>query len=235
VFDLDGTLVESAPDLAHATDHVLRRFGRPPVGLDAVRQMVGDGARALVMRGFEITGGVPDSNILDSAFNEFMTYYGNHLADHTLPYDGAVETLDVLRARGCRLGICTNKPVRLTRLLLDRLGLTPRFDAIMGGDSLGFRKPHGGHLLGTLAAMGKGPETAVMVGDSANDVLAARACGVPVIAVSFGYSRIPARDLAADAVVDCFGDLAAAIAAVESGDAGAAQSRAPRRASESVA
>ncbi len=211
VFDLDGTLVDSAPDLAAATDHVLATHGRQPVGLEMVRHLVGDGARALLMRGFEATGSALDDVALDAAVVEFLAYYGPNIARRTRPFPGVVEGLGRLRARGFQLGVCTNKKEGLSRDLLAQLDLTRFFDAIVGGDSLPVRKPDRGHILGTLKAMGAAPGNAVMIGDSINDVLAAHAAKVPVVAVTFGYTRIPAAELGANILIDRFDELDAAI------------------------
>jgi phosphoglycolate phosphatase len=215
VFDLDGTLVDSAPDLAAATDHVLHTFGRPPVGLEAVRKLVGDGARALVVRGFESTGALPPPEQIDRAVEIFLDHYAANIAAHTRPFPGVVAALDRLRDAGLRLGICTNKREGLTHALLRELGLAGYFDAVVGGDTLPVRKPDGGHLLGTLAAMQSGPADAVMVGDSINDISAARSAGVPVVAVSFGYTGIAPADLGADTLIDHFDDLWGALAAFD--------------------
>lgn len=214
VFDLDGTLVDSAPDLAVATDHVLRSFGRPPVGLDAVRKLVGDGARALIVRGLELTGPMPPADEIDRAVDIFIDHYAANIATHTRPFPGVVAALERLRDAGARLGVCTNKREGLSHQLLGQLGLAGYFDAVVGGDSLPVRKPDGGHLLGTLAAMKCGPEDAVMVGDSINDIRAARNAGVPVVAVSFGYTSIAPADLGADALIGHFDGLWDAVAAL---------------------
>lgn len=211
LFDLDGTLVDSAPDLADATDHVLGRFGRPPIGLDKVRHLVGDGARALLMRGFETTGGVPEETVLDVAVDDFLAFYGRNIAARTRPFPGVVDCLEALKARGCKLGVCTNKKTNLSNALLAELELTRFFDAVVGGDSLPVRKPDGGHVLGTIRALGAEVAKAVMVGDSINDILAARAARVPVVAVSFGYTRIPPVELNADVLIERFSDLMPAL------------------------
>jgi phosphoglycolate phosphatase len=211
VFDLDGTLVDSAPDLAAATDHVLARHGRPPVGLAGIRTMVGDGARAMLERGFDATGGRPDETEFKAALAEFMTWYGAHVADTTKPFPGVREALTELRALGCSLAVCTNKSERFSRDLLTRLGLLPLFGALVGGDTLPVKKPDGGHILGTLARLGQPARKAVMVGDSINDILAARNAAVPAVAVSFGYTQIPVHDLGAQIVIDRFADLIPAL------------------------
>jgi phosphoglycolate phosphatase len=211
LFDLDGTLVDSAPDLAAATDHVLASYGRPPVGLAAVRHMVGDGARALVERGFAATGAPLPADQVHLAVRRFLDHYGGNLSAHTRPFDGVAEVLERLRTAGATLAVCTNKVEGLSRAILRDLRLDGFFADVVGGDTLAVKKPHAGHLTGTLGRLGLAGRPAAMVGDSANDVLAARAAGLPVVAVSFGYTRIPAADLGADRVIDRFADLPAAL------------------------
>ncbi len=212
VFDLDGTLIDTAPDLHAALVAVLAAAGRSGVTIDDVRHMVGDGARALVERGFAATGDPLPPAAVEGAVARFLGHYGAHIADLSRPFPGVDEALTTLSAAGARLGVCTNKPERLSRDLLAATGLAGRFAAVVGGDSLDVRKPDAGHLLGTLARMGAEPAGAVMVGDSANDVAAARAAGLPVVLVSFGYTATPARELGADAVIDGFADLPEALA-----------------------
>jgi phosphoglycolate phosphatase len=207
VFDLDGTLVDSAPDLHRSLNAVLAECGRAPVPLADIRAMVGDGAAKLVERGFADTGAACEPAALSRLVERFLVHYraGRHAM--TTAFPGVVATLDALKARGCRLGICTNKPYGPTLEILEVLGLTGVFDAVTGGDSLPVRKPDPGHLLGTLALLGAPAEAAVMIGDSANDVAVARAAGVPSVIVSYGYTRIPAADLGGDALIDAFSDL----------------------------
>lgn len=219
LFDLDGTLVDTAPDLAAATDHALQSQGRAPVGLDAVRGMVGDGAIALVRKGLEATGGDTDPALFEAAIAAFYRYYEANLSATSRPFPGVVDCLRALRDEGYALAVCTNKPERFSRKLLDDLDLTPYFGALVGGDTLPMRKPDPGHLHGTLARLphlsGKLPDWAVMVGDSANDINAAKAAGLPSVAVSFGYTRIPAAELGADRLIHHFDDLRAALASLQ--------------------
>jgi len=214
LFDLDGTLVDTAPDLAAATDYALDRAGRPVIGLDAVRDMVGDGARALLEKGFRASGGMPAPDVFETAFKDFLIYYGRHLADTSRPFPGVTTALAQLAEQDYALAVCTNKPEGLSRSLLDQLGLTSFFGAVVGGDSLLVRKPDPGHIRGTLDKLGSDFAWAAMVGDSANDVNAAKAAGLPCVVVSFGYTRIPAADLGGDRLIDHFSELTAAIAAL---------------------
>lgn len=207
MFDLDGTLVDSADDLRDALNGVLEESGRAAVSTDAIRQMVGDGVVALVERGFTWSGEPPAAPAMAALVRRFLELYeaGGHA--HTRPYAGVASTLAELAARGCRLAVCTNKPIRLSRQVLDAIGLSPLFGAITGGDSFPVRKPHPGHLLGTLDLLGASPDQAVMIGDSGNDVAVARAAGIPAVAVSWGYSRVPAGELGADLLIEDFTDL----------------------------
>ncbi|MCW5752572.1 MAG: phosphoglycolate phosphatase [Alphaproteobacteria bacterium] len=211
LFDLDGTLVDSAPDLHQSLNFVLARLGRPAIQLDEVRAMVGDGVRVLLERSLAATGGGIESARFEQAMADYLVHYEAHLADLSRPFPAVAETLARLRAAGKRLAVCTNKPHAFSVSLLRQLGLADHFDAVLGGDSLPVRKPDPGHLLGTLAAIGREPPQAVMIGDSRNDVAAARNAGVPVIAVSFGYTVTPPRELGADLVIDHFDELAGAL------------------------
>jgi phosphoglycolate phosphatase len=207
IFDLDGTLVDSAPDLHRCLNAVLAEQGRAPVSLADIRAMVGDGAAKLVERGFADTGAPCDPAALPALVDRFLFHYtaGQHALTKAFP--GVAETLTTLQARGCRLGICTNKPYGPTMDILEVLGLTRFFGAVTGGDSLPVRKPDPRHLLGTLEQLGASADAAVMVGDSANDVAVARAAGVPSVIVSYGYTKVPAADLGGDVLIDAFADL----------------------------
>lgn len=211
LFDLDGTLVDTAPDLAAATDAALKLQGRPPIGIDAVRHMVGDGAAALVRRGLEATGGIPSDDFYKATLAAFFDHYGANLAVNSRPFPGVLASLDALRAEGYRLAVCTNKAERFSLDLLQQLGMTDMFDAIIGGDTLPVRKPDPGHLFGTIGRIGCPVGWAAMVGDSANDVNAAKAARLPVVAVSFGYTSTPPAKLGADALIDHFDQLREAL------------------------
>ena len=213
VFDLDGTLVDSAPDLTAALNVALVDAGRPPLDPATVRHLVGHGARALIERGLALSGGGGEAAVA-RALPVFLAHYAAHLADGTRPYPGCAAALDRLAARGCVLAICTNKPVAMSRALVAALGWTARFAANLGGDSLPVRKPDPAPLLATIAAAGGDPATSVFVGDTAVDVATARAAGVPVIACAFGFADRPAAELGADVVIDGFGDLDAALTAL---------------------
>jgi len=207
IFDLDGTLVESAPDLTQATNQILARHERRPVTVDEVRHMVGRGARVMIESAMRLTGDPISRVELDYMLPDFLTYYRAHIADHSHTFPGVTEVLDQLKGQGCKLAVCTNKFEDMSRDLLDALAISRYFDDIVGSDTLEHRKPHPGHILGTLERIGGTPQNAVMVGDSPNDINAAKAAGVKSIAVTFGYTDVPARDLGADAVIERYRDL----------------------------
>jgi phosphoglycolate phosphatase len=212
-FDLDGTLADTAPDLAAVLNHVLRELGRPEVPPDSVRHLVGHGARALLRRGLAQSGEAPEE-MVEAGFPLYLDYYAANICRGTRPYPGVEAALDGLKAQGVRLAICTNKIERLTHLLLDALGWSGRFDAVVGGDTLPVRKPDPAPLLEAVARAGG--TRAAFVGDSITDADTARAAGVPFVAVSFGFSDRPAAELGADAVIDHFDALAGALASLES-------------------
>lgn len=211
LFDLDGTLVDTAPDLAAAMNHVLASFGRPPLPVDDVRHLVGHGARALIARGFAVTG-EPRPDLVEGAMPFFLQYYAAHIADGARPFDGVETALDALAAAGCTLAICTNKPTALAVALIEALGWTKRFAAIVGFDAVPKAKPDAGHVHATLAACGAAAAGAVFVGDSATDVGAARNAGLPIVLVSFGFTDTPARALGGDVVIDHYDALLPALA-----------------------
>ena len=204
VFDLDGTLVDTAPDLAQAMNAVLEVHGRGHVPLNEVRQMVGQGARALMAKGMAATGAPADEAMLDRLFYEFRDYYIDHIADFSVPFPGVLAQLERCREAGLAVGICTNKPEAASRRLLDELAMSHLFDAVVGGDSIAVSKPDPEHIHETVRRAGGRAGHAVMVGDSANDIDAARNAAVPVIAVSFGYTQVPVRDLRPDVTIDHF-------------------------------
>jgi phosphoglycolate phosphatase len=203
-FDLDGTLADTAPDLTAALNRALAALGRRPIDAERVRHLVGHGARALLRRGLAETGSA-DEALVEQGFPIFIDHYGANICVGTRPYEGVEPALDALTARGIRTAICTNKPERLTRLLLDALGWSRRFDAVVGGDTLPVRKPDPAPLREAIARAGGG--RAVFVGDSITDADTARAARLPFVAVSFGFSDRPVDALAADAVIDHYADL----------------------------
>jgi phosphoglycolate phosphatase len=201
VFDLDGTLVDTAPDLIGALNYVLDREGLPPLPLDSARQMIGAGARRLIELGLEVEGRAATPADLDRLTSDFIAYYADHIADLSRPFDGLEEALDELSARGFRFAVCTNKLEWLSKLLLDRLQLSSRFSAICGADTFGVSKPDPAILRQTVARAGGSLSSSIMVGDAGPDVGVARRAGIPVIGVAFGYTKIPIADLKPDTVI----------------------------------
>lgn len=207
-FDLDGTLVDSAADLMHASNALLAELGRPPVDLPAVRSFIGDGAPKLVERVLAATGGVPDPEETARCLRRFLSIYEADPSAHSALYPGVAETLAALSAAGLRLGVCTNKPMAATARLLDDLGIAGAFAAVVGGDSYPTRKPSPEPLLGLLERLGVRPDEAAFVGDNEHDVAAARAAKVArVLVVPYGYARVPLDGLPHDGILDGFADL----------------------------
>ncbi|HEV2083203.1 MAG TPA: HAD-IA family hydrolase [Brevundimonas sp.] len=213
-FDLDGTLVETAPDLIGTLNRLLAARGLAPRPVSAARHLVGHGAVALLKDGFREAGAEWDAAEEPTLLAAFLDDYLAHICDHSHVYPGVEAALDRLAARGAILCVATNKPTHLSLALFDRLGLTGRFAAICGADAVSARKPDAAHIRETVARAGGDPARAIMVGDSITDVSAARATGVPVIVTTFGYTEIPAHDLGGDAVIDGFGELEGAVDAL---------------------
>ena len=207
-FDLDGTLVDTAPDLTAALNHTLGELGRAPVSREAVRHMVGHGVRALLEKGLAATGGTrPD--LVDAGFPIFLDHYEKHIADESRPFAGVEAALDALAARGVKLAVCTNKLEPLARELIGALGWRDRFAAVVGGDTLPVRKPDPAPLFEAIARAGGG--RAAYVGDSITDTDTARAANIPCVAVTFGFSDRPPEQLGADILIDHFDDLLPAL------------------------
>jgi len=211
VFDLDGTLVDTAPDLVDTLNIILAREGLAPVPFDRARNMIGGGARTLIERGLQAEGRSGVAAEVDRLYKDFVAHYGEHLADRSQPFPGAIAAIEQLAARGCSFAICTNKLEWLSVRLLDALGISGHFAAICGQDTFGVQKPDPQILLQTIRKAGGQSGRAVMVGDSINDIEVARAAGVPVIAVDFGYTEIPVAALDPDEIISDFGKLPAAV------------------------
>ena len=211
VFDLDGTLVDTAPDLINALNFILAREGLAPVPIHAARNMIGAGARKLLERGLELEGRTISLAELDRLTGDFISHYAEHIADVSRPFDGLEAALDDLTSQGYRFAVCTNKLEWLSKRLLDRLNLSPRFAAICGADTFGVSKPDPAILRQTVARAGSKLSSAIMVGDAGPDVGVARRAGVPVICVSFGYTEVPVADLKPDRVIDHMRELRGAV------------------------
>jgi phosphoglycolate phosphatase len=211
VFDLDGTLVDTAPDLVDTLNVILAREGLPPVPFADARNMIGGGARLLIERGLKAEGRSGSVAEVDRMYGDFVAYYSDHLADRSLPFPGVVAAIERLAGRGCRFAVCTNKLEWLSVRLLGALDLSRHFAAVCGQDTFGVQKPNPEILLRTIQQAGGSPARSVMVGDSASDIDVARAAGVPVVAVDFGYTETPVSLLGPDRVIDHFDKLPAAV------------------------
>jgi phosphoglycolate phosphatase len=212
VFDLDGTLVDTAPDLWRATNHILVSLGRRPISLDDVRAFVGHGARALIAHGLKATGDGADPGTVEKLFAEFVGYYGEHIAEGSEAFPGAIALLDRLAEAGFRLGVCTNKLEGLSVRLLEALDLMKYFDAVVGPDTIGRAKPDPLTYRETLKRMKQNITASVLIGDSETDVSTARAAGVPMIGVTFGYTPRPVAEFAPDFLISHFDEAWPAIA-----------------------
>ena len=204
-FDLDGTLLDTAGDLAAGVNHALSCADRAPLSVEQVRPMIGRGGRHMLEQGLIATGGVPDD--VELLFQEFLAFYEAHIAVHSAPYPGLIDALDSLDASGVKTAVVTNKSERLARILLGELGLADRMATIIGGDTLGREnaKPSPAPIIEMIARCGGGP--AAFVGDSIYDVMAAKGAGIPSILVSFGFLDRPAAEFGADHVIDHYDAL----------------------------
>jgi phosphoglycolate phosphatase len=205
-FDLDGTLLDTGADLAAAVNHALATIGHGPYPIDEIKPFIGKGARRMLERSLAAAG-IVDQALIDELLPVLLDFYGANIAVQTVPYPGLLKAMDDLAARGIRLAICTNKREALARKLLDELGLSARFAAIVGGDTLGpnRHKPLPDLLLDMVEKAGGG--RTIFLGDTDNDTLAARAANIPSIAVSFGFVTCTAEELGADAGIDHFDEL----------------------------
>ncbi|MDO9384264.1 MAG: HAD-IA family hydrolase [Hyphomicrobiaceae bacterium] len=211
IFDLDGTLVDTAPDLIAAANHALGDIGLDPVPGFVLAPAIALGARFMILDGLKHTGRhLPDGEV-DRLLKLFLDYYLANIANESRPYPGAVDALTTLKAQGARLGICTNKRSHLSNALIGALGLNDLVHAVVGRDSVKKSKPHPEHLMETIRLADGDPKRAIMIGDTAVDVATARAAGVPVIGVPFGYSDRPITELAPDAVITHYDQLLPAI------------------------
>ena len=211
VFDLDGTLIDTAPDLIGALNVVLAREGLPALPLASARNMIGGGARKLIERGLEAEDRNVSASDLARMMQDFIDHYAEHIADASRPFEGLEAALDELAADGYRLAVCTNKLEWLSKRLLDQLELSHRFAAICGADTFGVAKPDPAILRQTVARAGGELASAIMVGDAGTDVGVARRAGVPVIAVSFGYTEVPITELKPDRIIHHMSELKGAV------------------------
>jgi len=211
IFDLDGTLIDSVPNLVDALNNVLEQVDRRPVTIHEATQMVGGGAESLIDQAFALTGSAVGGDQLADYLANFMDHYRARPGRDTTIFDGVLPVLDALVADGVKLGICTNKPHEMTLAVLDALSLGHYFDACIGSDVLPYHKPDRRHYEEVARQLGVALENTVYVGDSETDVATARNAGVPIVVVSFGYSRVPAAEFGGDRLIDHFSELPAAL------------------------
>jgi phosphoglycolate phosphatase len=211
VFDLDGTLIDTAPDLAAAANHVFGLVGLAPIEPAQLRPLIGHGSRAMIEEGLRLHGVAKTPDEVAELHDLFFPYYADNIAVMSRPFDGIPALLETLSRLGARLAVCTNKLEALSRSLLRQLALEDRFAAIAGRDTFAVFKPAPGHLTGTIAMAGGRADRAVMVGDSEVDFATAAAAGVPSIGVTFGYTPRPVRELSPDAVIDHYREFMGAL------------------------
>jgi phosphoglycolate phosphatase len=214
VFDLDGTLVDTAPDLIDTLDLILAQQGLPCIPYETARRMIGGGSRVMLERALAEEGRPVTQAEMEQLYAAYIEHYAAHIADRSRPYPQLEATLDRLAREGHRFAVCTNKLEWLSRKLLDMLNLSQRFVAICGSDTFGVMKPDPDVLRQTIRRAGGVPSAAVMVGDSGTDIGTARAADIPVIAVDFGYTEVPIATLQPDRIISRYDELPAAIAAV---------------------
>ncbi len=209
MFDLDGTLADTAADLMAVLNRIIADDGLDPISIDQAGHAIGQGASVMIERAFALRGARFPEPRRAPMLQAFLADYERNIAVHTRPAPGVVAAIDHLSGQGARMAICTNKTERLAKLLIEKLALAQRFAAICGRDTFEFRKPDPRHLISTVEMAGGDPGRAVMVGDSRFDITAAQRAGIPVIAVDFGYSDVPVHELKPDAVISHFDQLAA--------------------------
>jgi len=208
IFDLDGTLVDTLPDLQHALNRVLKEEGLEALQTEETRLLIGGGARNLIDLAFTKRGIEADKNVIDEGFNRFVEYYRRELTVRSKTFPGVVDNLLKLSKSGVGLGVCTNKPQDLAEQVLEELQIRHFFgSAIIGGDALPVKKPSSAHLLAVIEKIGRVPENSFMVGDSETDVGVARNAGIPIIVVDFGYTKLKPEELNADSVISNFDEL----------------------------
>ncbi|CAD7045256.1 phosphoglycolate phosphatase [Pseudorhizobium endolithicum] len=207
IFDLDGTLVDTAPDLIASLNHTIAAAGLAPVTYADLTHLVGQGTRVMIRRAFELRGRHIGDDAIEPLLDRFLEHYKREMPGSSRPYPGLTEALDRLSEAGANLAVCTNKLEELAVPLMEKLGLLDRFITVTGGDTFPVRKPDARHILGTIERAGRRADQAVMIGDSINDILAARNAGIPSIAVTFGYSDVPVAELQPDHVIDHFSEL----------------------------
>ncbi len=211
IFDLDGTLIDSAPDVCASINRVLATRERQALSIEEATDMIGWGGKVLVEKALAHTGAPGSEEDIDDALKDFLDTYAAHPVDNTTLYPGVIEMLEQFKADGIALGLCTNKPRPATVPVLEGLGLDGYFSAMACGDDVEHRKPDGRHVLHVIEALGIDKDATAMVGDSENDISAAIDAGIKSVAVTFGYVHVPHEELGADALIDHFKDLPRAL------------------------
>ncbi|MBB4120329.1 phosphoglycolate phosphatase [Martelella radicis] len=211
IFDLDGTLVDTAPDLIESLNHAIAPEGLPPFDISQLHQLVGKGVKVMIERAFALREAALDDEIFEACFDRFTTHYRDGMPGKSRPYPGTRAALERLKAEGFTLAVCTNKRMPLTMPLLTSLELADYFEVITGGDSFEYRKPDPRHVLSTIERAGIKPQNAVMIGDSSNDIDAARGADVASVAVTFGYADRAVETLGANRMIGHFDELTAAL------------------------
>jgi phosphoglycolate phosphatase len=214
VFDLDGTLIDTAPDLIDTLNFTLSQHGLPTVPYEEARPLIGGGARGMIEKALLLEGRSAATADVDALYAPFVAHYAEHIADRSQPFPGLEPALDEMARAGHRLAVCTNKLEWLSRRLLDAMQLSGRFAAICGQDTFAVQKPDPRIFRSTVLQAGGEPHRAIMVGDSITDIRTARAANVPVVAVDFGYTDVPVATLGPDRVISSFVELGAAVAAL---------------------
>lgn len=212
VFDLDGTLVNTAPDLLDSLNHSLLDGGVATIPEHGFNGVIGHGGRAMIAKAYAAAKRALEAEEHERLFNLFIDHYGENIPGRSRPYPGVIAALDRFQAAGYLLAVCTNKTEALSLRLIGALGLTPRFAAICGLDTFGFCKPDPRHLLETIARAGGDPEQAIMVGDSVTDIDTAKAAGIPVVAVDFGYTDRHVREFEPSKVISHYDELTVELA-----------------------
>jgi phosphoglycolate phosphatase len=207
IFDLDGTLIDTAPDLVASLNHTIAAADLAPVTYEDLTHLVGQGARVMIRRAFQLRGRPVEDLDVEPLLARFLAFYKQEMPGASKPYPGVVDALDRLTEAGMAIAVCTNKLEELAVPLMETLGLADRFSVMTCGDTFPVRKPDARHILGTIERAGGDPSNSVMIGDSINDILAARNAGVPSIAVTFGYSDVPVATLDPGHVIDQFSEL----------------------------
>jgi len=214
IFDLDGTLADSNRDLVPALNRTIETVGLEPLSTEEVGYTVGRGIRAMLTRAFELRGAALDDPLIERLFDVYIADYSENLCVDTVLYDGVVEALEDFGRNGWLMGVCTNKFELMAVKLIEQLGVDGHFSVIAGSDTYEARKPHPIHLIKTIESAGGDPRNAIMVGDSISDIAAAKAANVPVVAVDFGYTDVPVRELDPDIVISHYDELKDAVASL---------------------